>query len=100
MRTATTVKEKMVTRTIITRKLNVMVVDTESMSIESKEVIIPDGINPNLLNKYVTDRFLAPTERFVQITSEEVVETLYGMPESTFLRHARILPPRGTKETD
>ena len=92
-------RERMVTRTVASVNYEVMTVDTESKTVENITVVIPSGdamaekarekaIKANIPNGKI----------FVQIVSEKITETLYGMPEADFIKLAKVLPPRTKTE--
>ena len=92
-------RERMVTRTVASVNYNVMVVDTESKTVENITVVIPSGDTMTEKAREKAIKANIPTGKiFVQIVSEEITETLYGMSEQDFIRLAKVLPPRTKAE--
>lgn len=92
-------RERMITRTVITTVYNVLAVELEKKSVETIEVRIAsaESISKKHIDKAIKNAM--PTGyAFVQIISEAKEETLYGMLEDDFIKYAKVLPPRGTKE--
>lgn len=94
-------RERMVTRTV-----ELAVCETMCMDINTAEVTIMDyeiggGItDKNALLKAIKKQYETDTFKCVAISSVDVKEILYGMPESEFIKLAKILPNRGTKATE
>lgn len=88
----------MVTRTIITTKVNVLCLNIEQGEPFNKIVEVPRTYKTDdeLLNK-VKSVAETDTEKCVHIVYKEEIETLYGMTEQEFIEHATVLPPRGEK---
>lgn len=86
---------RMVTRTIVATKVNVLCLNVETCEPFNKEVTISGTFDkPEKLEKAVKKIVDNETEKAVQIVHSEPVETLYGMTEQDFIAHAEILPPR------
>ena len=91
-------KEKMITRTITTTRFTCLAVNVNTCEVTTAEI--------NLTGEYKTDKekndalAKASTDaiKYVTIRNIEVIEELYGMPESVFLEHAEKLPPRSKVE--
>ena len=90
----------MVTRTLTATVCEVLCCDGEAGDTIVETVSVP--------RTYKTDealmkalRPLVETEQIkpVHIQSKKVTETLYGMTESEFMEHARVLTPRTAEET-
>lgn len=89
----------MVTRTIITTKVNVMCLDIETGEPCNKSVEVPRTYKDDeKLLKKVKEVLETETLKPVHIVDKEENETLYGMEEQTFIEHAKVLPPRTTSE--
>jgi hypothetical protein len=89
----------MVTRTIITTKVNVMCLDIETGEPCNKSVVVPRTYKDDekLLNK-VKEVLETETLKPVHIVDKEEIETLYGMTEQNFIEHSKVLPPRAVTE--
>lgn len=91
---------RMVTRTVSVTTVAVMCV-TVSTATVSTETYTLSGMLDNgaalsaIKKQYETDDF-KPTAVIKSKTSE----LLYGMPETEFIKLAKILPPRGTTTTE
>lgn len=91
----------MITRTIVTTKVNVMCLDVEVGEPMNKCVTVPRTYkDEKKLLKVVKELIETDSLKAVHIVDKTEVETLYGMTEQEFIEHAKVLPPRGTKETD
>ena len=92
-------RERLVTRTVTSVNYNVMVVDTESKTVDSIIVVIPSGDTLTEKAREKAIKAEIPEGKiFVQIVSEEITETLYGMSEVDFIKLAKVLPPRTKTE--
>lgn len=93
-------RQPMVTRTFMTTKAQILAVNIHDEKTYVVEMTLP--------RQYKDDKEILKTAekmnedesiRLVHVLSTEVVETLYGMPESQFVALAKPLPPRsGVKE--
>lgn len=94
-------RQPQVTRTIITTKVNVLVVNTAERTTKEAEFILPRTYKDEkaLLKALDKCATLGENERIVSVISTDEVETLYGMTESDFIKYATVLPPR-TKADD
>lgn len=87
----------------VTRTVNVTVCETMCMNVETAEVqIMTYEIGGGLtdskdLLKAIRKLYETDTLKCVAIRSVSTKEILYGMPETEFIKLARVLPPRGTK---
>ena len=91
----------MVTRTIITTKVNVLCLNIATGEPFNQQVDLPrtykDEAHVLKQVKKVVDNDIV---KVVHVTSYEEVETLYGMTEQKFIDTADKLPPRGSKEAE
>ena len=88
----------MVTRTIVTTKANVMCLNIVTGEPFNKEVILPRTYkDEKSLMKKVSELVDTEEVKAVHVVSKEEVETLYGMTEQDFIKHAEVLPPRDIK---
>ena len=95
-------KEKLITRTIISTNYAIMAVNVTKGTVETVNVTISGERDDKYAVDYCNKMWENTTtfedvHKAVAVTSAEVVETLYGMPESIFMEYATILPPRGSK---
>lgn len=82
----------MVTRTILTTKVNVLALNIETSEPFNAIVTLPRKYdNDDKLMKKVHEVFDTETQKAVHIVNKEVVETLYGMEEVDFVKYAQIL---------
>ena len=89
----------MVTRTIITTKVNVMCLDIETGEPFNKTVVVPRTYKDDeKLLKKVKEVLETETLKPVHIVDKEEIETLYGMKEQDFIEHAEVLPSRTSSE--
>lgn len=94
-------RKPMVTRTIITTKVNAMCVNLESAEVFNKEVTLPRTYkDEKKLLKAVENVVNSDTEKAVQIVDSSEVETLYGMTEQDFIDSATVLDPKTRKELE
>ena len=85
----------MVTRTITTTKAIVMCLDIESGEPCNKSVVVLRTYKDDeTLLKKVKEVLETETLKPVSIVGKEEIETLYGMTEQEFIKHAEVLPPR------
>lgn len=91
-------KKAMVTRTITTTKVEVMCLDIAQQEPYNDVVILPRTYkDEKTLLKAAAARIDDDTHKAVHIVRHEVLETLYGMDEATFVSLAQELEPRKTK---
>ena len=94
-------RKPMVTRTIITTKVNALCVDLQSAECFNKEVTLPRTYkDEKKLLKAVESVVNSDKERAVQIVDSSEVETLYGMTEQDFIDSATVLDPKTRKELE
>ena len=91
-------KEKMITRTIVSTNYTVMCVDVATAKVDNRLYTFAGSRDDVKCLAIINDLYKETTDKAVAVTSAEEVETLYGMPESTFMKYAVVLPPRGTKK--
>lgn len=88
-------REPMVTRTIVTTKVVALGMDTETCEPGNKVFILPRTYKDDkAIMKELDKRTEDENFKCVKICSTEIIETLYGMTESDFIRVAKELPPR------
>ena len=94
-------RERMVTRTIATVEYVCMTVNTVTRQVEDITVSIPSGMTmTEKARQKAIISALPETNTLVQVTSETVKETLYGMTEEQFIKLARVLPPRSKADSE
>ena len=91
-------RKAMVTRTIITTKVNVLCLDVTTSEPFNKVVSLPRTYKDDkALMKKVQEVVDTETVKAVRVVDKEEVETLYGMDEQLFIEHASILDPQTRK---
>ena len=97
-------RQRMVTRTIVTREVIFKKFNMETGAIQSDKLVF--GIDVSFTGRdidkitRINNRLSAMGQKAtcVMIDSIEDKETLYGMSEDDFIRYAQVLPPRATIE--
>ena len=93
-------KEKLITRTITVTTAEFMCVDVETANVE----VVTAELTGKLDNETALKLYKASVEtdvfKVVACQSIDYTEQLYGMTEKEFIKHAKILPPRKTAETE
>ena len=96
-------RERMVTRTVQEKVANVLTVNTLTRETNVAgycvSATIPDDKICKKLKKLYSLNPNYDNIEFVTVISVEITETLYGMPETDFIRLAKVLPPRNTTES-
>ena len=88
-----------VTRTIPTTDVKFLVVNTELRQTYEQVITLPRTYKDEDKMMKALEKVLAGEPiKAVSIISYEVRETLYGMTEAEFIKHAEVLPPRDKKE--
>ena len=94
-------RKPMVTRTIVTTKVNVLCLDINSAEPFNKVVTLPRTYkDEKKLLKKVEEVVNTDEVKAVHIVLKEEVETLYGMTEQDFITNATILDPYTRKELE
>lgn len=94
-------RKPMVTRTIVTTKVNVLCLDIQSAEPFNKSVILPRTYkDEKKLLKKVEEVVNTDEVKAVHVVDKEEVETLYGMTEQDFITNATILDPVTRKEIE
>ena len=94
-------KEKMITRTINSTKAQVMQVNVKTATVEMVNVEVAGKYEDlSELLKAVQAQYDTEERKSVTVVTFEDVETLYGMPESVFMKYAEVLPPRKVYEKE
>lgn len=85
-----------VTRTITTTKVTVMCLDIEKGEPTNVEFKLPRTYKDDKAILKAVEKVLeGKTIKPVHVVTSVVEETLYGMSEVEFIKHAEVLPPRG-----
>ena len=88
-------RERMVTRTVETKEVEVMTVNTETAEVKVSVIVV--GVDYNKATdtlKYLRKHHETETVKIVSVIKETVSTKLYGMPEQDFIRLAQVLPNR------
>ena len=94
-------RKPMISRTIITTKVNVLCLDIQSAEPFNKSVTLPRTYKDDKkLLKKVEEVINTDDVKAVHIVDKEEIETLYGMTEQDFIDHATILDPTTRKELE
>ncbi len=94
-------RKRMVTRTILTTKVNALCMDTVSCEACNKDIVLPRTYkDKNKVLKAVKDAVDTDTFKVVDIVDVSTVETLYGMDEQKFINESVILDPTTRKLID
>ena len=94
-------RERMVTRTVMIVEVEVMTVNTLTAEVKNLIVEIPGGITEEKsILKAVKKAHETSHLKCVAVVRSNIKEQLYGMPESEFIRLAKILPPRSKKDEE
>ena len=87
-------KERMVTRTLTITSVEVMTVDITTATTGTDRFDIVGDYTFDTALKAVKEIYETDTIKIVTITDLVLNDYLYGMPESDFIKMAKILPPR------
>ena len=89
-------REKMVTRTLTITTVEVMNVEISTSTIGTARFDIVGEHTFDTALKAVKELYETENIKIVTITDLVLNDYLYGMPESDFIKMAKILPPRNT----
>lgn len=91
-------RERYVTRTVNVAVCEVMCMDINTAEVQIMSYEIGGGLSDEKdLMKAIRKLYETATFKCVAIRSVATKEILYGMPETEFIKLAKVLPPRGTK---
>ena len=94
-------RKQMVTRTIVSTKVNVMCSDIVKAASFNKDIVLPGTFKTEKkLMEAVEELVNSETEKAVHIMLQEEIETLYGMSEQDFINHAKVLDKETRKEIE
>lgn len=83
---------RMVTRTVSTQRVNVLCLNTETAEPHNEVFNVPVNIkgDENII-KFLRKSVDTETDKVVSIVHIDIDEHLYGMPETEFIKHAKII---------
>lgn len=93
-------RERMVTRTISTTTIAALVINIETSEVGTKHFVLGQNMikDEKTMLSNAQDMLNIETGnslwKCVAIKNIKEEETLYGMPESDFIKYAKVLPPR------
>ena len=89
---------RMVTRTITETKVEVMVCNIETATVETEVyTLCGDFTDDKDIIKYLEKHYQRDNAKFGAVNSKFTIEQLYGIEETEFIKLARVLPPRTTE---
>lgn len=88
---------KLVTRTIISTKVNALAGGDGKNELFPVEIVLSGKLDPKKAAKAASKVYDTDDHKILQVKSVEVSEALYGMTEETFIANAEVLPPRKVK---
>ena len=92
-------RQRMVTRTILSTKATLLVVNVTTSEVSELTVTLSGALeNPEQVEKKASKLYSSAETKVVAVKSFETVENLYGMTEDAFIAQAELLPPRPVKE--
>lgn len=92
-------KEKMVTRTMVSTVGTALFINVETAEPFNEPFTIPGAYeNIEKIEKKVRELIKDEKVRLAAVVEYHKEENLYGMPESTFLQYAAVLPPRNQEK--
>ena len=89
---------RMVTRTVYATVCECLCMNTDTAEVSKQEFILTGDVDEKDRLKLVKNTYENGSLVIAKIVSVTTKETLYGMPETDFIKLAKGLPPRGTKE--
>ena len=91
-------RKPQVTRTMTTTKVSVLCLNIEDAEPYNEVVTLPRTYkDEKAILKEVRKIIDTDTTKAVHVVATKIEETLYGMDEDEFIKYAKILPPRNTK---
>lgn len=92
-------RENMVTRTMKTTEATFLCINVESAEPFNQTISLPGTYKSDeAIEKRGCEIINKDGVRMAALVSKEEKEALYGMPETVFIAHAKVLPPRQPKE--
>ena len=90
---------RMVTRTVVVTTAEVMCLDVNTAEVQIKAYELSGTYEDNnVILKALKKLHETDTYKVVAVQEVSEKEVLYGMEEIEFIKLAKVLPPRGTKE--
>ena len=90
---------RMVTRTVVVTGVQVMCLEVTKAEVQVKNYELSGTYESNeVILKALKKLYETDTFKVVAVQEVDEKEVLYGMEEIDFIRLARVLPPRGSKE--
>ena len=94
-------RKPMVTRTIKTTAVTVLCLNVQTGEPYNDTVVLPRTFEDDTkIIKTLEKCYNTDERKAVHVVAKEERETLYGMLETDFIKHAEVLPPRGTTEAE
>ena len=87
-------REKMITRTVTATVATVMGVEISTAKAFTEEITLTGSFKDNADLLKAIKKQDSSEKVYATIISTKEQETLYGMPESEFMKYAKVLPPR------
>ena len=92
-------RERMVTRTVVVTEVGVMGVDVNTCEVSIQNIEISGSYADfESALKVIKKQYETETFKCVAVQHMTEKEVLYGMSEIDFIKMAKVLPPRGSKE--
>lgn len=93
-------RKRMVTRTVMQTRANVMTIDVATADVQVYTYDIGGQYNDEELLNKLQKLFQTDTLKLVHIESQSCNEVLLGMDEEDFIRLAKVLPPRNSNKDE
>ena len=90
-------RERMVTRTIVSTKVIAFVANKETGETGKKVYTISGSLDEQAAEKYLRKKYETPLFKICYVISVETVEQIYGMSETDFIAHAAVMKDYFTK---
>lgn len=91
-------KEKLITRTINSRKLTVKVCDLDNYVVTDEEIVVPDNTpeRADRLIAWINEHcFATLNKKAINVVKEAITNTTYAMPISQFMALAKPINGEG-----
>lgn len=94
-------RQRMVTRTIETREIDVMCVNVETAEVKILTLTVGQDYNKSTDTlKMLRKHHETETVKIVSVVNEKVTTKLYGMLEQDFIKYAEVLPNRVSADVE